>query len=138
MHYSYEVTVTASDTIDDPVILPITLGAGIITDAQFLFDIGDGFSTCVCLWTNYHQLLPTNPDGFYSADGLMIPAKLWHSLEKEGNVLYIVAWNRGGLYDHTVNVMLDVRGPEEPDIHELALRQIEVTHRLIDLMKAAF
>lgn len=138
MHYSYEVEVTPSDTASSPVVFPIKLAAGVITDVSFLFDVGDGFSTCVCLWNRANQILPTNPEGFYSADGQLITAKLWYDMSTNDNDLFVIAWNRGGLYGHTVTIMIDVRGPDEPDVYSLQNGLIDVINRLVDLMRSVF
>lgn len=138
MHYSYEVTIETTDTVADPLEYEIKLGSGIITGVELLFEVGDGFSSCVQLWDRGKQILPTNPDGFYAADGLLIEAPLYYSLDDEDNVLYVIAWNRGGVYAHAVTVMISVKANDEPDVTSLMGLMIETIDKLITLMRSVF
>lgn len=135
LHYSYEIDVLVEHTADSPLIYPIKLTAGILTNAEFLFEVGDGYSTCILLWDDANQILPSNPDGFYCADGLLVSAPLWHNLSKSNNQLYVIAWNRGGVYDHSVNLMLSVKAPDEPDVTQLIDAQNGILDRLITTLK---
>lgn len=138
MHYSYEVTVTPSDDYNNPVVYEIKLASGILLSADFLFEVGDGFSTCVCLWSDSKQLLPVNVEGFYTGDNIMIHAPCYYPLTAEGNLLYLVAWNRGGIYDHDVNVYLHVKGDNEPDVYSLQQSLNDTIDRLISLIRSMF
>jgi hypothetical protein len=135
MHYSYEVNVLTSHTSSSPLVYPIKLASGILNGAEFLFEVGDGFSSCVTLWDRGKQLLPSNPDGFYTADGISLKAPVWYDLDFEDNDLFIVAWNRGGIYDHPVNVMLSVKGNNEPDPFSIMQLMNETIGRLIQLCR---
>lgn len=138
MHYSYEVEIATTDIASDPKEYEIKLGSGIITGVELLFEVGDGFSSCVQFWDRGKQILPTNPDGFYAADGLLVHAPLYYSLDNEDNVLYVIAWNRGGVYDHTVTVMISVKANDEPDVTSLMGLMIETIDKLITLMRSVF
>jgi hypothetical protein len=135
MHYSYEIDITTADDIDAPVVFPIKLQSGILTEFDLVFEVGDGYSSCVSLWDKTIQLLPNNSEGYYSGDGIRINAPLYHKLSEIGNDLYIVAWNRGGIYDHTVSVMLSVKGDNEPDVTDLMDKLLSVIDNGIDLIK---
>lgn len=119
MHYSFEVPVSPDDDVDNPVVFPIHLGSGKLHEVVIQFEVGDGFSSAVTLWNRANQLLPSNADGVYSGDGSIIYAPIYYDLDVEDNELFVVAWNRGGLYDHSINVMLSVRGSDEPEILSL-------------------
>jgi hypothetical protein len=138
MHYSYEIEVSTAYTASEPLVYPIKLASGTLKFVDFLFEVGDGYSTCLILWDRAKQLLPSNPDGFYAADGLLISASLHYDLDANDNDLYLIAWNRGGVYDHTVNVMLTVKGVEEPDEYGIMLLMRDTIERLIDLMRSVF
>lgn len=138
MHYSYEIDVLTSYTADAPLVYPIKLASGILKQADFLFEVGDGYSSCVILYDRSIQLLPSNPDGFYTADGLLVSAPLHYNLDKNDNDLFLIAWNRGGVYDHTINVMLSVQSVDEPDPSSQVSLLRETVDRLIDLMRSAF
>jgi len=122
MHYSFEVPVGPDDDVDNPVVFPVHLGSGKLHEVVIQFEVGDGFSTAVTLWNRANQLLPSN--------GSIIYAPIYYDLDIDDNELFVVAWNRGGLYDHTVNVMLSVRGSDEPEILSL----IETLKLTIDVL----
>lgn len=136
MHYSFEFSVAPTDTIASPLVFDIKLTAGILTGVDFLFEVGDGFASCVQLWNRGEQLLPSNPDGFYAADGLLIPCPIWYDMSKEDNSLRVVAWNRGGTYNHTISIMLAVKGVDEPDIMNIQQMMITTIDRLITVIRS--
>lgn len=119
MHYSYEILVSPDDDVENPVVFPVHLGSGKLHEVVIQFEVGDGFSTAVTIWNRANQLLPSNADGIYSGDGSIIYAPIFYDLDIDDNELYCIAWNRGGLYDHNVNLMLSVRGSDEPEILSL-------------------
>jgi hypothetical protein len=135
MHYSHEITVSTSDTAEDPQVFHIKLASGFLKEMQTVFEVGDGYSSCVTLWDRGKQLLPTNPDGFFCGDGVNIFSPIHYDLDAEDNDLYIVAWNRGGVYDHAVNIMLSVQGVDEPDITGLMGLMNSTINRLITLCR---
>lgn len=135
MHYSYEIDVLTSHTVDDPLIYHIKLASGKLKELQTVFEVGDGYSSCVTLWDRGKQLLPTNPDGFFTGDGLSLYSPIHYDLDSEDNDLYVVAWNRGGVYDHAVNLMLAVQGVDEPDVNSLMSLMVQTIDRLIALCK---
>ena len=135
MHYSYELDVSTSDTPGDPLVYHIKLASGILKEMQTVFEVGDGYSSCITLWDRGKQLLPTNPDGFFTGDGVSVFSPIHYDLDAEDNDLYIVAWNRGGVYDQAVNIMLSVQGSDEPDIIGVMKLMNETIDRLITLCK---
>jgi len=135
MHYSYEATVLNTHTVSSPLVVPMKLGSGIFYKADVVFEVGDGFSTAVVIWDRAKQILPTNPDGFYSGDGVVYPCPCYYNLDKEDNDIFLIAWNRGGVYNHDVNVMLSVRGLDEPDEFGIMKLMTETINRLIQLCR---
>ena len=135
MHYSYELTVSTSDTASDPQVYHVKLASGILKEMQTVFEVGDGYSSCITLWNRGKQLLPTNPDGFFTGDGISVFSPIYYNLDDEDNDLYIVAWNRGGVYDHSVNIMLSVQESNEPDVIGIMKLMNDTIDRLITLCK---
>jgi hypothetical protein len=135
MHYSYEIDISPDNTVSNPLELHIKLAAGIILSVDFLFEVGDRFSSCVTLWDNAVQILPSNSDGWYSADGLLINAPVYYKINERGNDLYVIAWNRGGVYDHTVTMMISVESVDEPKVMELIKSQNGIFERLLNAIK---
>jgi len=138
MHYSYAVTVDPSDVVTDPLLFKILLGAGTITRLQIFFPEGTGLCTRCIFVSEGKQLAPTNPDGYYSLDGAAVDASLWHNMDDTTNLFYLVAWNVGGVYSHTLNVLIDVKGVDEPDVYNIMERFRDTMDRLIDLMRSVF
>lgn len=138
MHYSFEVEVLTTHTSSAKLVYPIKLASGILTGVDLLFEVGDGFSSCVQIWNRGNQILPSNADGFYCADGQLLHAPVWYDIDAEDNALYVLAWNRGGTYDHAVNVMLSVKAVDEPDMMSLQQAMISTVDRLITLMRSVF
>ena len=135
MQYSYEITVGVDDTVDDPLIFPVKLASGVVREMLTVFEVGDGYSSCVTLWDGSKQLVPANSDGYLTGDGLMYVSPLRYDLDESGNQLYLVAWNRGGVYDHSVNVLITVSDSEDLDQSQLTQLMIDTINRLIDLCK---
>jgi hypothetical protein len=71
-------------------------------------------------------------------DGAAIDASLWHNMDDTTNLFYLVAWNVGGVYSHTLNVLIDVKGVDEPDVYNIMERFRDTMDRLIDLMRSVF
>lgn len=138
MHYSHEIDITAAHTTSAPLEQLLKFTAGKLRNVDILFEVGDGFSSCLQLYTNGYQLLPSNSDGFYSGDGILVHAPIFLDMSEEENELWVVAWNRGGVYDHAVTLMFEVQGPNEPDLQDLIKLQDETTNRMIDLIKGTF
>ena len=135
MHYSYEITITPDNTASNPLVQHIKLASGIILGVDFLFEVGDGFSSCITLWDNAVQILPSNSDGFYSADGILVNAPLWYKINERGNDLYVVGWSRGGPYEHTTTIMISVQSSDEPQVMELIQAQNGIFERLLNVIK---
>ena len=62
----------------------------------------------------------------------------WHNMDDTTNLFYLVAWNVGGVYSHTLNVLIDVKGVDEPDVYNIMERFRDTMDRLIDLMRSVF
>jgi len=138
MHYSYAVTVLTTETVDNYNLKVIKLGSGILKRVEIVFPLGCAYTIRSQLWSSANQVLPTNPDGYYSLDGDKVVADLHYDLDVHGNTLYLVSWTTGSSYDHGLTVHLEVQGVDEPDVTKLQDKMIETINRLIDLCKSFF
>jgi len=138
MHYSYEIDVLTTHTVAAPLEQLIKFTAGKLKGVDILFEVGDGFSSCLQLYSNGYQLLPTNQEGFYSADGLLVHAPVYLDMNEEDNEIWVVAWNRGGIYDHAVTLMFEVQAPNEPELNGLIKLLDDTVNRMIDLIKGSW
>jgi hypothetical protein len=59
-------------------------------------------------------------------------------MDESSNLFYLVAWNVEGVYPHTLTVLIDVKGVDEPDLFSIMDRLRDTTDRLIDLMRSVF
>ena len=136
MHYSYEVEVTPSDVVTDPVVYPIVLATGILRRVRIFFPYGCSRAVRCSLWDRSIQILPTNQDGYYSLDGEVADADVYYSLDDNDHYLYLVAWAVDTAYNHTITIHLDVQGPEEPDANKVMVLLNSTLDRLIDLCRS--
>ena len=136
MHYSYEVEVTPSDVVTDPVVYPIVLATGILRRVRIFFPYGCSRTVRCSLWDRAIQILPTNQDGFYSLDGNTVDADVYYSLDDNDHYLYLVAWSVDSAYNHTLTIHLDVQGPEEPDANKVMVLLNATLDRLITLCRS--
>ena len=136
MHYEYSVLVQPENDANDPVVYPVKLAAGVLTDFSVFFAAGCNRTTRVQLWDRGNQILPTNRDGYYSSDDNTVVAKLHYDIGEHSNKFYIVAWAAGSVYDHTITVDMDVRALDDPDVTSLVGAMINTTDRLIALIRS--
>ena len=138
MHYAYQATIEPTHTVNSPLEQSIKLGSGILKRVQIFFPSGCNQKVMCSIWNNGEQIVPTNPDGFYSLDGSIADAMMYHNLDQKTNQLWFVGWSTGTDYDHTLSIMLDVQGPDEPDVNNLMMLMRETIERLISLMRSVF
>lgn len=136
MQFAHEIDVTPSNTASNPVIRQCKLSVGVLMKISTLFEVGDGYSTCVQYWTQGFQLIPSNTNSFLCGDAVLIESPTWLDLSENTDIVYVVAWNRGGIYDHSVNVMFDVRSVDEPDLHSVIATQNDLIDRLITTIRS--
>jgi len=136
MHYSFRDTVTSHDTSSDPLVSPLKMGSGIITGAKIYFPYGCNGSVHCQIWDSAGQLLPTNADGDYALDGSYVEASLHYDLSKMSNQLYLIAWGDDVIYDHNIEVHIEVRGIDEPQPYDIMALMVDTLNRLIDVIKS--
>ena len=136
MHYAYQFTVEPTHTASAPLEESLKLGSGILKRVQIFFPDGCSKLVRCCLWNNWEQLAPTNPDGYYALDGAVADAALYYDMDQDTNQLWFIAWNYGAKYDHVLSVHLEVQGRDEPDPFNIMLLMKDTVNRLIDLMRS--
>lgn len=136
MHYSYEITVSSTDSVDDPLIFPVKLASGIIKTVEIYFPLGCRRTVRCSLFDRAAQVLPSNADGFYSLDGDTVRANLHYDMDAKDNILYLVAWSIGSVYDHTLTLHIEVQGKDEPDLQSLMVLMTQTIDRLISLCRS--
>lgn len=138
MHYSYVLIVEPTNTVSSPAYVEMKLHAGIIRRVQIQFPRGPNF-TVRCIITNgVVQLLPTNPDGYYRGDNIVIDAPCWFDTDEVGNTLYAVGWAVGARYRHTLTIMIDVIDREELDTLYAARHLNNAVSALVEYLRDAF
>lgn len=136
MHYSFFFTVEPENDVDNPVVETIKLASGVLRGVHLSIPSGVNSSVRCCILNDAVQLLPSNPDGYYSGDGVVIDASLWYDLVQNPNVLYFVGWSVDAGFDHEIGIMLDVKEDNEPDMVVLQSKLGEVMDHLISMIKS--
>ena len=136
MHYAYQFTVEPSHTASSPLEESLKLGSGILKRVQIFFPDGCSKLVKCCLWNNWEQLAPTNPDGYYALDGAAADAALYYDMDEDTNQLWFIAWTVGSKYNHEITIHLEVQGRDEPDPFKIMTLMKDTINRLIDLMRS--
>lgn len=131
MFFEFPILVPANTPRTNPIRLEVTIPHGIITHVEIDFPPGPQRLVGVAIYHYEHQILPTNPQGWFRADDYVIRFSENYRLPEDFNPLRIYAYNEDTLYDHEVIVRLGVSvgewGLEELLAALLGLpRQVEV------------
>lgn len=126
MHYVVPVTVLPSNTVDNPVIEPVHLAAGTLTDVTIIFPPGCARLVRIQIYHGASQILPTTAETSYAEDANEIHAKEYLPFDTGSNLFSVVGWNTGASYRHVVNVYFEVRAVEELDLPETLMMMTEV------------
>ena len=138
MHYSFELIILASNTISNMSSTKIVLGAGIIRHVSFVFPAGCARYAHVCLRDRSQQILPTNPEASYYEDAYSVEADCYVEMKGVGNTFWLFGWNVGSQYTHTIHVLIDVEGIDEPTPNKSVLVLAEAINNLVQLMRSWF
>lgn len=138
MHYAYELEVLVANTSSNPAKKKIVLGAGIIKHVSIVFPAGCGALVRCYFMDNAVQLLPTNLESYYAEDSYVIEADCYIDMKDFSNEFWFVAWDVGTLYDHTLHILLDVQGVNEPTPNQSILVLAEAINNLVQLMRSWF
>ena len=113
MFYDFSVTVPANTLDSAPVSQQLKLTEGVVQKVSILFPPGPHGMVKVRIMSDGHQLLPTNPEGYFASDNEIINIDEWYPLGAGSNVLRIIASSPGTSYDHTISGRFGVLRPEE-------------------------
>jgi hypothetical protein len=138
MHYAYDIVIAAANTYLNPAVENIKLTAGVIRHVSFIFPAGCARYVRCCLWDNAVQLLPTNPDSSYCEDNYSVEADCYIKIANTGNEFHIVGWNVGSQYAHTIHVLVDVEGVDEPTPDKSVVLLAESINNLVQFMRSWF
>ena len=138
MHYSFFLTVTPANDVDNPAYCHIHLAAGVLENIKLFFPVGCSQVIRATLETDAVQLLPTNQNSYYSLDGEVVDANLHYDMDAETNSLWLKAWTIGSSYDHTLTLHCEVRGPDEPSLELVMSKILDTIDTLADLIRNYF
>lgn len=138
MHYAVEVTVLPSNVAANPVIVPVHLAAGTLTDVDIVFPPGCARLVNIQIYHGVNQILPTTPETYYAEDSRSVHANEHLVFDTGSNLFYVVGWNVGAAYRHRVNVYFDVRGVEELDLPETLMMMTEVLAALTNRIEGYY
>jgi len=138
MHYSIPIRVEPANTADNPAIVRGHFGAGVLRKVDVVFPPGPAGLVRIFIFHENIQILPTNPEGYYSGDDIHITAQCWINLSECDNIITVVGYNVGCNFPHTILLYFEVKDPDEPDLTELLNNQIRLMSQLVDLYKSTF
>ena len=138
MHYVVPVTVLPANLANNPVIVPVHLAAGTLTDVNIIFPPGCARLVNIQIYHGVTQILPTTPETYYSEDSKEIHAKEYLRFDTGSNLFYVVGWNVGTSYQHRVHVYFDVRAVEELDLPETLMMMTEVLATLTNRIEGYY
>lgn len=113
MFYDFAVTVPADTTEAAPLEQDLKLTAGVIQKVSMLFPPGPHGMVRIRLMVGGHQLLPTNPDGYFATDDEALNIDEWYPLDAEPFSLKAVGTSPGTTYPHTISIRIGVLRPDE-------------------------
>jgi hypothetical protein len=76
MHYNYSVTINPVNTALNPVEQELGISTGVLTKMTLHFPPGCAGTVNCYLADGPYQLLPQNPDGYYTGDDQVIEGVL--------------------------------------------------------------
>ena len=135
MLYSYDFEVAPTNTVESPLIAEIKLTTGILRQIEVGFPTGTATVVRCCIANDAIQLVPSNQDGYLTGDGRVVVARPWYDLLKNPNTLYFVGWSVNALKTHTINVILDVKDPDEPDLILIQRDVLKLINEVISLIR---
>ncbi len=133
MFYSYAITVPANTTAAAPVRTELKLTAGVIQRIELQFPIGTLELLRCAVKHRERQAWPSNPDGYFSSDGYVIPIDEFYPLDAAPYTLVVEAWNLDDTYAHVLSVRVGVLRPEDLERGSPLMSALRSMLRLIGL-----
>lgn len=138
MHYVASAYVTTDNDSDNPVVVPVHMASGTLTDVQVVFPPGCVRLVRVQIYHGSTQLLPSELSTYYAEDSMVVPAKVHETFDTGDNYFRVVAWHVGCAYSHRVNVYFDVAGVDEMSTADAILYQTEVLALLAERIRGYY
>lgn len=113
MIYEYDLTVPANTPKNAQVSQDCKLAYGVIHYLGVQFPTGCVGLVHVHINDAIHQVFPTNPDGTFKGDGVVIEGRVLEKLYNPPFILTLWGWNLDDTYDHTVTVRFWIIEPHE-------------------------
>ena len=136
MHYSAEALVTLDHTEDDPLVLPIHMSTGTLTNVTIIFPPGCSRQVRLRIWHGVEQILPIIPETSYGEDHERLDIPEHIEFGTGDNTFYIEAWQASCNFSHQVNVMFTVKGIDELDLATALTRLSDVIVMLYERIRA--
>jgi len=108
MLFSECITVLKGYPTTPKTATDLRIARGIITKIEVQFPSGCAGTTHVQICHGLHQIFPKNPDGDIASDKETISSMESLEILTPPYVLKAWTWNTSTLYDHTVNVRVEV------------------------------
>ena len=115
MFYETELTIPAGRTEANPIEGILKVTHGIIHHVEVEFRSGTDFTAWVKLNLREVTLFPTNPDGWFKADGRAIVFNDYRPVFSAPYEIKIVGCAPSSTYDHTVYVRIGILPQEALD-----------------------
>ena len=138
MHYAYECEVLTTNTVSNPVIQPIKLAAGWVRHVSITFPPGCNRHVRCYLKDRSSQVLPTNLDGYYAESAYPVEIQCYIQLTTEDNQLWFVGWSVDASWPHIISILVQVEGPDEPNIWRVLEGFSNLLERFTDLLRRVF
>jgi len=108
MLFSYPVTIPHNTPKDNPLIQRLTITRGVVRRIGIFFPFGCmGLVKCRIRYGD-HPVFPANIDGYVYSDNETIEAEYFVYMNTPPYELVFEAYNEDEVFDHTVNVRLNV------------------------------
>lgn len=114
MFYAFAVTIPYNTPQTAPVVTPLQLTAGTITQVQVHFPSGCVGLVFVQLSVGLHQLYPANAEGALSSDNESVSWTDSIDLTATPNVLTFTGWNTDTANPHTITIRLGLEPGSTP------------------------
>lgn len=109
MDFVYDLTVPADTARATPAELEVDISAGVIVRAEIEIPPGPNGMVYAAVRQGLHQILPTNPDGFYHSDGRVYSSSPHKAHHRGDSAVVIMGWSPGTTYDHTIQFRFEVQ-----------------------------
>lgn len=113
MFYDFAFTVPANTLEATLVSQELKLTAGVIQQVKLLFPPGPHGMVKVKIMDGIHQVLPTNPDGYFATDDEVLNIDEHLEVDPSHNSLTAVGYSPGTTYDHTISIRIGILRPED-------------------------